>query len=99
MKERPILFSAPMIQVLLDGGKTKTRWVMSYQPGKDTTVHVEHFNQEVVDRHVDRRKKAVTEQDMHSFGNPSTALAHAMQTHGCGLWNSGGCHELLRLRL
>ena len=50
IKERPILFSAPMVRAILEGRKTVTRRVLKFQPDADADIMVERYKLAVTNR-------------------------------------------------
>ena len=74
MKERPILFSAPMVQAILSGRKTQTRRIL-----KGSTEHKGPYNPAYLEAH----KKSPGWSEICPYGRPGDRL-WVRETHGFG---------------
>lgn len=89
MKERPILFSAPMVRAILDGRKTQTRRIMKSQP---YTLRVEGFG------YPTKAGGFVSLQSEHClnecpYGKPGDRLWVRETHYAYGYWTKHYCGE------
>lgn len=73
MKERPILFSAPMVRALLDGSKTQTRRALRIQPLDVLPMEGDKFGREWIAL-MDREPKPAGTLFRCKFGAPGDRL-------------------------
>ena len=80
VKERPILFSAPMVRALLDGRKTQTRRIV-----KNLTVHPDRWVW-AVNKH-SRMTLSVGERIKSPYGEPGDRLWVREEHYRVGHWD------------
>lgn len=90
IKERPVIFSGPMIRSILDGKKSQTRRVMKPRPFAvyrltDADILCYRTEHEDKDRHPLEANPCIPELGLHGGGGWSDLLADALR----GLWTKG----------
>jgi hypothetical protein len=92
MKERPILFSAPMVRAILDGSKTQTRRVVTSIAGIGKVTELQRSDTpgyDLIMRDRELRWNDLTERDMVSrspYGQPSDRLWVKETFYAFGRW-------------
>jgi hypothetical protein len=79
-KERPILFSTPMVQAIMSGNKTQTRRVVKPQPDEDGLA-----------RHIERQWEDTSSKSYKCpYGKPGDVLWVREQHYVFGEWEHNG---------
>lgn len=97
LKERPILFSAPMVRAILEGRKTQTRRIVKPQPSEEWHPEVGIYAPTVVDRHGEEGPGAdvygASDEDegrISAHGQPGDRLwVREGFRHYCNEWHCG----------